>query len=391
MLLQTQAKITKHSSLLERDEAEDYLDGESEEDDGSEEDEEQAMVEADQWGGGFNRCPSPDGAHSKCQHVGGGRNFAASARLCAIAAQNFPEPVDTFQFIRRGARCWLKRCGNVNIKYSTQGKARNWQIYSKFCGLQRVHTEVASTCPGGPGEQGQFYTNYLVYPRPQPDVCGRALKFNHIKANNLNGFGPAQGAETFRFGNVLTGVDLVVKADERYQPGNPQMNGVFRNQFGRLNMLSGTETTLTFRFVENSGQRPVKVDRFLFTVFDIDHGARCTSRMQVTATKYAAYYVDPDTELIVHTEVGDDKNPPSSTFTSSQRGTGKDNPKFPRRLNPTQKARTVTFEYQNIKFFNMNFKLGAGTGGRNILFGGLSSLTEDACPFDGHPNRNPAN
>jgi len=206
-----------------------------------------------------------------------------------------------------------------------------------------------------------------------------------MKSNNLNGYGPASGAEAFRFANVLPGVDLVVKADDNYTPAKADKNGVYLRKYARINMLSGTESFMTFRFVESNGQNAVKVDRFLFTVFDVDHGDRCTSRMTINATRYAAYYVDPETELLVHTDIGGSNWPASSTFTSSQRGSGKDNPKFPHKLSPTQRARSVTFEYQNVKFFTMGFKMGVGKGGRNILFGGLSSLTEDVCPFDGHP------
>jgi len=380
MLLQTQAKITKHATVLDKEEAEDYLEGDAEEDLWEELDAEQALLEGDQWAGGFKRClGSPRGAHSQCKVVGGGKNFASSPRLCAKAAQAIG--ADTFQFLANGAKCWLKKCNNINMKYSTEGRTRPWQIFSTFCGLPRVHNEVASDC--GPGQ----FTNYLVFPKPPADVCDSVLAFKGMKSNNLNGFGPATGAEAFRFANVLPGVDLVVKADKNYRPANADKNGVYLRKYGRLNMASGTETMMNFRFVESNGQNPVKIERFLFTVFDIDHGNRCTSRMSVNASRYAAYYVDPQTELIVHTDVGGSTWPASSVFTSSQKGTGKDNPKFPRKLNPTQRARSVTFEYQNVKFFNMGFKMGDGQGGRNILFGGLSSLTEESCPFDGHPNK----
>jgi len=383
-LLQTQARVTKHTSLLEKEEAEEYLKGDAEEvvneDLWEELDAEQALQETEKWAGGFKRCwGSPKGAHSECKVIGGGKGFAASARLCAKAAQSIG--ADSFQFLANGAKCWLKKCNNINMKYSVEGRKRPWQIFSTFCGLERKHEELQSDCGSG------LFTNYLVFPRPPPDVCNKALSFNGMKSNNLNGFGPATGAESFRFANVLPGVDLVVKADDNYRPAKADKNGVYLRKYGRLNMLSGTESFMTFRFVESNGQNAVKIERFLFTVFDIDHGNRCTSQMTVNASRYAAYYVDQHTELSVHTDVGGPDWPASSTFTSSQRGSGKDNPKFPRKLSPTQRARSVTFEYQNLKFFTMGFKMGPGAGGRNILFGGLSSLTEDSCPFDGHPDR----
>jgi len=377
-LLQTQARLTKHTSLIEKEEESEYLQSgieEEEDEDLYEElDAEQAILEGEQWAGGFKRCwGSPRGANSQCRVIGGGKGFAASARLCAKAAQAIG--ADTFQFLAAGAKCWLKKCNNINMKYSTEGRKRPWQIFSTFCGLTRIHTEVPSDC--GPG----LFTNYLQFPPPPADVCDKALAFKGMKSNNLNGLGPAGGAEVFRFSNVLPNVDLIVKADNNYRPKDSSKNGVYLRKYGRLNMLSGTETFMTFRFVESNGQTAVKIPRFLFTVFDIDHGVRCTSKMTVNATRYAAYYVDPKSELLVHTDIGGPTWPASSTFGSSQRGRGSDNPKFPRQLSPTQAARSVTFEYQNVKFFTMGFKIDRGAGGRNILFGGLSSLTNSSCPF----------
>jgi hypothetical protein len=380
MLLQTQAKITKHTSLLEKEEAEDYMEDDAEEDEWEEVDAEQEMAEAAQWAGGYKRCwGSPRGAHSACKVVGGGKDFAASPRLCAKAAKDIG--ADTFQFLKKGAKCWLKKCKNINMQYNTEGRKRPWQIFSTFCGLERVHTEIESEC--GPG----LFTNYLKFPAPPAETCAKALSFTGMKSNNLNGFGPGQGAEVFRFSNVLPDVDLIVKADESYRPANSDNNGVHK-KFGRLNMAAGTEASMIFIFVQSTGQIPVKVDNFLFTVYDIDQGARCSSQMTVNASRYSAYYVDPETELIVKTDIGGTSWPASSSFTSSQKGNAKDNPRFPRRLSPTQSARAVTFEYQNTKFFRMGFKMGPGKGGRNILFGGISSLTEEFCPFNGHPKKN---
>lgn len=371
-LLQTQARLTKQLSLLESQEQEDNL-VTSSLDDFSDFEADSSELEETEWAGGYKRCfGSPKGAHSECKVVGGGKGFAASARLCAQAARDID--ADTFQFLANGAKCWLKRCSSINMKYSDEGRKRPWQIFSTFCGLTRVHTELPSQCVG------PQFTNYLIFPRPTADVCEKALKFRGMKSNNLNGLGPATGAEAFRFAEVLPGVDLVVKADNNYQPANSKKNGVMRRKYGRLNMMSGTSTYMTFRFVESSGQTPVKVDKFLFTIFDIDHGPRCTSRMVVNATKYASYHVSEDTELVVHTDIGGAGWPASSTFSSSASGTGKDNPTNPMKLTQTQSRRSVTFQYENVKFWTMGFAMGPGTGGRNILMGGESSLTADVCP-----------
>ena len=373
-LLQTQARMTKPLSLLETEEQEEYaFDSSLDMDADSDSESDIATYDESEWAGGYKRCfGSPRGAHSQCKVVGGGKGFAASARLCAQEARKIE--ADTFQFLANGAKCWLKRCNSINMKYSTEGRTRPWQIFSTFCGLTRIHTEVESDCIG------PQFTNYLVFPKPTADACSKDLKFRGMKSNNMNGFGPAIGAQVFRFAQVLPGVDLVVKADEGYRPANAAKNGVYNRKYGRLNMMTGTSTFMTFRFVESNGQKPVKVPKFLFTVFDVDHGKRCSARMTVNATKYASYHVAEDTELIVKTDIGGPGYPASSTFSSSTAGTGKDNPRNPFKLTDQQARRAVTFQYENVKFWTMGFEIGAGSGGRNIMFGGHSSLTADVCP-----------
>jgi len=373
-LLQTQARLTKPSSLLEAEEKEDNeLDSSLDVDSDFESD--ITAYDETEWAGGYKRCfGSPRGAHSDCKVIGGGKGFAASARLCAQAAKAIG--ADSFQFLAAGAKCWLKKCASINMKYSVEGRKRPWQIFSTFCGLARIHTELPSDCVG------PQFTNYLVFPKPLPDVCDKDLKFRGLKSNNLNGLGPATGAQVLRFAAVLPGVDLIVKADSGYQPGKASKNGIVLQKYGQINMLSGTKTFMSFRFVESEGQTPVKVDKFLFTVFDVDHGKRCTSRMTVNATKYASYHVAENTELVVHTDIGGPGYSASSTFSSSSKGTGRDNPRNPMKLSDVQARRAVTFQYENIKFWTMGFEIGAGVGGRNIMFGGHSSLTADVCPQD---------
>merc|ERR550514_2626660 len=111
----------------------------------------------------------------------------------------------------------------------------------------------------------------------------------------------------------------------------------------------------------------------------MDQGRRCTSRLKVNATNYASYHVTDDTELVVKTDIGGIGWPASTTFASSVAGTRKDNPLFPDKLTDLQASRAVTLRYSGVKFFSLGFDIGAGVGGRNLLFAGLSSLTQDVC------------
>lgn len=118
----------------------------------------------------------------------------------------------------------------------------------------------------------------------------------------------------------------------------------------------------------------------MFTVFDVDQGRDCTARLTVVAHKFTAYHVAEDSELAVHTFPGSLERPATSYFTSTQWGTKRDNPQFPMELTPEQAKRVVSFEFRNVKSFKMGFGLSPGKGGRNLLFGGLSSVTAAACP-----------
>lgn len=192
------------------------------------------------WAHGYKRCrDAPWGAHSKCKHVGGGRNFAADVRTCALRARQMGG--DTFQFIAANARCWIKTCDSVNIRYGDEPTKRPWLIYSDFCGLPRVHRQVQSDC-------GQLYNNFLRFPPPTPVVCSKALTFQRMKNNNLNNYGPGQGSATMRFASVLPGIDLVIESDTNYRAKNSDLNGVWKGAYGRINMLNGSSTNLAFTF-----------------------------------------------------------------------------------------------------------------------------------------------
>jgi len=107
----------------------------------------------------------------------------------------------------------------------------------------------------------------------------------------------------------------------------------------------------------------------------------------IEATGYSGYYLSNESSVEVLTipptlAAGETLAEEEWTkFSSTQTGTGKDNPKHPHRLTKLQMTRSVSFVYSSVKMFRLKFSIGdspAG-GGRNVIFGGSSSLTDALC------------
>jgi len=300
----------------------------------------------------------PPLTQSGCRVTGGGRDFAIHPRLCAEQAK--VARVDSFSFLSKGddTFCLLKQCDSVDMMWESTDD--DWQVFSTSCGLQRNRVVVEGTCR-------KAFTGNLMFPLPKRSICRNKLKFKTISNNNLRGQGPNRNdAGHMRITDTLPGVDLVIKADQNYRAFNSERNGIHLGKFGRINMLSGTQSMLNFQFVKSGTDEAVNVNEFIFTVFDIDQFGGCFGRMTVNASHYASYHVGDNTELVVKTDAGDVGRPATSSFISSMSGTGQDNPTRPRGLTPLQAARSVSFVFRNRKFFNMGFEISDAAAGQNI-------------------------
>jgi len=344
-LLQYQARLNKHQTAEEED---------------------------DKWYGGYMRCTEQqEYTRSGCYTVTGGLNFANHPRLCAEQAT--VHHVDSFEFFRHGnsAWCFLKQCDSVDMRWAASDT--NWEVYSQRCGLERNDAKIDGTCR-------EATAGNLIFPRPPYSICGNTLKFKNVIVNNLRGHGPVREDEGhMRILETLPGVDLVVKADERYTPKNPSRNGIHLGKFVRFNMKSGTSATFTFQFVSTGTMNVVKVPEFAFTIFDIDQFKGCYGRMSITASHFSSYHVDDNTELVTKTDGGAPGKPATTTFMSSMAGTKGDNPKKPREMTEAQKRRAVTLVYKNRKFFTLEVDISDAGGAKNLLMGGKSSLLDNTC------------
>lgn len=293
-------------------------------------------------------------------------DFAIHPRLCAEQAR--VRDIDSFQFYAEGDHTWclLKQCDSVDMKWHRTDK--NWQVFSQTCGLHRNTAEIAGTCRTA-------LSGNLIFPRPTRGVCRNGLKFKTATVNNLRGVGPNRNDEGhMRVVETLPGVDLIIKANEDYVAYNPAKNGIHLGKFGRINMKAGTSAIFNFQFVRSGTMEPVKVNNFMFTVFDIDEYQHCYGRMSVNASHYRSYHVSDGTQVITKTDAGAPGREASSVFMSSMVGTSSDNPTHPMELTAEQAKRTVTFVFKNRKFFNIGVEVSDAPSGKNFIFGGKSNL-----------------
>jgi len=348
-LLQYQAKLNKHQANEEEDDA---------------------------WAGGYMRCTEQEEyTRSGCHTVTGGLNFAGHPRLCAQQAQI--RNLDSFEFFAHGGSswCYLKQCDSVDMKWERSDT--NWLVFSQRCGLERNTAKIDGTCR-------EAVAGNLIYPNPPYSICGNTLKFKNVINNNLRGFGPNTNEDGhIRILETLPGVDLVIRADEQYTPWNAAKNGIHLGKFGRINVKSGTKAVFNFQFVSTGTMNHVKVPEFAMTIFDIDQFKGCYGRMSINASHFSSYHVSDTTEVITKNDGGAPGRPASATFMSSMAGTKNDNPKKPREMTPAQKNRAVTLVFKNRKFFNLGVEISDAGAGKNLLFGGKSSLLDGTCGAKG--------
>eukprot|EP00448_Togula_jolla_P024561 CAMPEP_0170592854 /NCGR_PEP_ID=MMETSP0224-20130122/13141_1 /TAXON_ID=285029 /ORGANISM="Togula jolla, Strain CCCM 725" /LENGTH=840 /DNA_ID=CAMNT_0010916777 /DNA_START=56 /DNA_END=2578 /DNA_ORIENTATION=+ len=184
--------------------------------------------------------------------------------------------------------------------------------------------------------------------------------------NNLGGQGPGTGAEILHYSSVAVvggvTVDLVVSVLGRYEANNASMNGVV-GDFGRVNVLGETSTTLSFSFLDAATEEPVYLDPFYFSLHDVDasHGVE-----KLTVHGFESYHKRGDNH-----RMGSDCE--HTSFTAVPRRP-EVSPESVVDMTEDQWKSSVTFIFGTTSSFDITIDALGGLGGRNILFSG-SSLT----------------
>lgn len=195
------------------------------------------------------------------------------------------------------------------------------------------------------------------------DICAAAVTVDltNVVQNNLGGAGPDGGAEEIRYKNAmdLNGkkVDVVLTAQGEYITPKPEKNGVTGDGFGRFLMKLKASTDFQFQFQDADTGEPVAVKDVALSFYDMDEAKDDRQRETVTVCGAKEAYVTANTELD-HKATG-----VCHSFSSTVKGTGKDNPKEIDAITRTQAARTVTYEFHSRA--SITFSAALSRSGRN--------------------------
>jgi len=232
--------------------------------------------------------------------------------------------------------------------------------------------------------------NHALRVQDLADLCdaGNAMNlanrynayFGQPSANNLGNKGPEEGEESLRFTNIFPSaeepVDLIVVADGEYTPKNSARNGLDNGLYGTVNVQTGTSVNLRYKFVYSGTGNPITTTAFMMTFYDFDADKLGFASESVTFSGFSSYKTADDSELsLLQHDDG------SLTVTATQYGNRSDNPISPLSLTDLMKKKAISITFPALSEFEIVFSSTASRklrpGGRNLLFGGPSSLE---CP-----------
>jgi len=205
-----------------------------------------------------------------------------------------------------------------------------------------------------------------------------------VTRNNLGGKGPEEGKEGILYSNIASidgeQIDLEVNALEPYFPFNIDMNGLNGN-FAQINLGTPSATGWTgscefkFSLLKGGSDEAYNAEWLYFSMFDLDQAKsnkKWNPKWQesLTVSGFASQYISDGTEIKIEQL---DKR--TYRYNSSQKGTGKDNPRDPMKLDSVMLARTATFVYRSVSSWTAKFAIGLplAINGRNFLLAGKSS------------------
>jgi len=274
---------------------------------------------------------------------------------------------------------------------TTEQVARDLQFIFP-AGLSEFSFKYTNEKPG-PGE-GHKGRNVLFAGMSALYMCKvKKLNFDfemaEVTRNNLGTKGPDFDApEGIVYKNIAQvgdqPVDLEINAVSEYTVYNTERNGL-NGKYGQINLQTGTEVDLKFKLHIGGTEDVYTADWLYFSIFDFDHNKDPTLWQEfMTIANFSSFSLSDNTAVNV-TELGDG----AYTFSSTIRGTGKDNPTDPLGLDDEQKSKSVGFIFHDSSGFTMKLKVGPPAlkpgkkklpDGRNFLFAGKSS--NSACEMD---------
>jgi len=165
--------------------------------------------------------------------------------------------------------------------------------------------------------------------------------------------------------------DMFVSADSEYVSWHSAMNGVY-GKCGEINEISQNGAMFTVQFFAHGTRTPVTIDRFFFSVLDLDATKIGIEKFKISNSSFSSYYTSATTELNISSADNG-----TVTFAATQYGTQADNPTDPRNLTSVQQDRGVSLFMEDVSEFSFWYHVSAAWTGRNFLFAGVTNI---ACP-----------
>jgi len=222
------------------------------------------------------------------------------------------------------------------------------------------------------------------------------FRVSTVSRNNLGNQGPnLNDPEGIMYDNVFPDsgkkINLLLKAESPYQTV-AKYNGLNKeNSVAKINILSGTETNLTFNFIDGESCVPVEVGPFYMAFLDFDESKREGVAREYLTIHDATSYLLTDQSLV---SAVNHQNGKSVTFRSTVYGQGSDNAKNATMLTVEQMHKSVLLAFPRLSTFPATIGVaplpGKGSHGRNVNFAGFTNMAcnEDiALDVSTRPNR----
>jgi len=210
-----------------------------------------------------------------------------------------------------------------------------------------------------------------------------ALDLHRISYSNLGGHGPDLGGpHGIRYHNVAisggNSVDMVVTAVSEYHADNARINGQrldshlvegLARAFGAVNLQAETSVELSVDFYKSGTNASVKMERFYFSVFDVDEGRHCKTE-EFAVGGFSHVYLTNSSRLAVQ------RSGEGALFRSS--GGEVPRPISPALLTVEQRDHAATFVFEGTSGFPLKARCAAAadkhsTGGWTFVFGSASN------------------
>jgi len=201
---------------------------------------------------------------------------------------------------------------------------------------------------------------------PRCDESANKMSFSQDKVtvNDL-------GNTNITFNDVTDGVKLVVESQDTYQAHNIALNGVDEHGFGIINMKTGTQSNMHFRFVD-AANAPKTQEYLYLSFYDIDQYKNKAFEIIKICTgseSFVKLYLPENPEL----EVSSD----GPCHTIKAKAEGVENPLSPSAMTDRQKSNAFTLAFSQVEAFDVSFEIDHVKGpanGRNFIFSGNSAF-----------------